>query len=129
MKSALILLLAPIVAMAAPAEISERQAADSINTLIKAKGKKYFGSCADQGRLSSGKTAAVIQADFGQVTPENSMKVGRNPTGNVEQRFFVFVTGINSGVLFSGMPLSPARASSTLPRQTILSTSPPRTTR
>ncbi|KAI8948000.1 family 10 xylanase [Xylaria longipes] len=74
MKSALLFLLAPIVALAAPAELSERQAADSINTLIQAKGKKYYGSCADQSRLSSGKSAAVIQADFGQVTPENSMK-------------------------------------------------------
>ncbi|KAI1346740.1 family 10 xylanase [Xylaria sp. FL0043] len=74
MKSALLLLLAPIAALAAPAELAERQAADSINTLIQAKGKKYYGSCADQSRLSTGKTAAVIQADFGQVTPENSMK-------------------------------------------------------
>ncbi|TGJ80382.1 hypothetical protein E0Z10_g8385 [Xylaria hypoxylon] len=74
MKSTLLLLLAPIVALAAPAELSERQAADSINTLIQAKGKKYFGSCADQSRLSTGKSAAVIQSDFGQVTPENSMK-------------------------------------------------------
>ncbi|KAI1112026.1 family 10 xylanase [Nemania sp. NC0429] len=74
MKSALLLLLAPIVALAAPAELSERQAADSINKLIQAKGKKYFGSCADQSRLSTGKSAAVIQANFGQVTPENSMK-------------------------------------------------------
>ncbi|KAI0437252.1 family 10 xylanase [Xylaria telfairii] len=74
MKSALLLLFAPIVALAAPAELAERQAADSINTLIQAKGKKYYGSCADQSRLSTGKSAAVIQADFGQVTPENSMK-------------------------------------------------------
>ncbi|KAI0818299.1 family 10 xylanase [Xylaria sp. FL0064] len=74
MKSALLLLLAPIAALAAPAELAERQAADSINTLIQAKGKKYYGSCADQSRLSTGKSAAVIQADFGQVTPENSMK-------------------------------------------------------
>lgn len=74
MKSALLLLLAPIVALAAPAELPERQATDSINALIKAKGKKYYGSCADQSRLSTGKSAAVIQADFGQVTPENSMK-------------------------------------------------------
>ena len=49
MKSALLLLLAPIAALAAPTtELSERQAADSINTLIQAKGKKYYGSCADQ---------------------------------------------------------------------------------
>ncbi|GAW27082.1 putative endo- -beta-xylanase [Rosellinia necatrix] len=74
MKSAFLLLLAPVLALAAPAELTERQAADSINALIKAKGKKYYGSCADQNRLSTGKSAAVIQANFGQVTPENSMK-------------------------------------------------------
>ncbi|GAW16107.1 hypothetical protein EKO27_g8951 [Xylaria grammica] len=74
MKSALLFLLAPIAALAAPTELSERQAADSINTLIQAKGKKYYGSCADQNRLSTGKSAAVIQSNFGQVTPENSMK-------------------------------------------------------
>ncbi|KAI0505111.1 family 10 xylanase [Xylaria bambusicola] len=74
MKSALLLLLAPIAALAAPAELSERQASESINTLIQAKGKKYYGTCADQNRLTTGKSAAVIQADFGQVTPENSMK-------------------------------------------------------
>ncbi|KAI8628035.1 glycoside hydrolase family 10 protein [Xylariaceae sp. FL1651] len=74
MKSTVLFLLAPLVAWAAPAELSERQAADSVNKLFQAKGKKYFGSCADQGRLTTGKTAAVIQADFGQVTPENSMK-------------------------------------------------------
>ncbi|KAI1311372.1 family 10 xylanase [Xylaria venustula] len=74
MKSTLLLLLAPIAALAAPAEVSERQATDSINALFQAKGKKYIGSCTDQNRLSTGKSAAVIQTDFGQVTPENSMK-------------------------------------------------------
>lgn len=51
-----------------------RQAAESINDKFVAKGKKYFGTCTDQGLLSSGSSAAVIKADFGQVTPENSMK-------------------------------------------------------
>ncbi|KAI0136224.1 endo-1,4-beta-xylanase A precursor [Xylariales sp. AK1849] len=74
MKSTLLLLLAPVTALAAPTELAERQSTTSIDTLIKAKGKLYYGSCADQSRLSTGKTAAVIQADFGQVTPENSMK-------------------------------------------------------
>ncbi|KAI0966759.1 family 10 xylanase [Xylaria arbuscula] len=74
MKSTLLLLLAPIAALAAPAEVSERQSTDSINTLFQAKGKKYIGSCTDQNRLSTGKSAAVITTDFGQVTPENSMK-------------------------------------------------------
>ncbi|KAI0600285.1 family 10 xylanase [Biscogniauxia sp. FL1348] len=75
MKSAVVvLLLAPLAAWAAPAEIAERQATESINALIQAKGKKYYGTCTDQNRLSTGKSAAIIQADFGQVTPENSMK-------------------------------------------------------
>ncbi|KAI1402369.1 family 10 xylanase [Hypoxylon fuscum] len=74
MKSTLLLLLAPLAAMAAPAELAERQAADSIDKMIKAKGKLYYGTCADQNRLSTGKSADIIKADFGQVTPENSMK-------------------------------------------------------
>lgn len=56
------------------AEISERQAAQSIDALIKAKGKQYYGTCTDQNRLTAGKNAAIIKANFGQVTPENSMK-------------------------------------------------------
>ncbi|OTB14393.1 glycoside hydrolase family 10 protein [Daldinia sp. EC12] len=74
MKSALLYLLAPLAALAAPAELAERQAAESIDKLIKAKGKLYYGTCADQNRLSTGKSADVIKANFGQVTPENSMK-------------------------------------------------------
>lgn len=74
MKSALLFLLAPLVAWAAPTELTERQAADSIDQLIKAKGKRYYGTCTDQNRLSTGKSADVIKGNFGQVTPENSMK-------------------------------------------------------
>ncbi|KAF2702848.1 glycoside hydrolase family 10 protein [Pleomassaria siparia CBS 279.74] len=51
-----------------------RQAAESINAKMVAKGKKYFGTCTDQGRLTTGSNAAIIKANFGQVTPENSMK-------------------------------------------------------
>jgi endo-1,4-beta-xylanase len=70
MKTSL-LLLAPVAAMAAP---TVRQAQTSIDELIKAKGKQYFGTCADQGTLTSSKAGDVIKANFGQVTPENSMK-------------------------------------------------------
>lgn len=57
------------------AALRSRQAtAPSINAAIQAKGKKYFGVATDQGRLTQGSNAAIIQADFGQVTPENSMK-------------------------------------------------------
>jgi len=72
MKASLIF-LAPLAVSAAPA-LDSRQATQSIDKLFKAKGKHYFGTCADQGRLSAGKNAAIIQANFGQVTPENSMK-------------------------------------------------------
>ena len=73
MKSALALLLAPLAVLAAPA-VEERQAAQSIDALIKAKGKEYFGACTDQNRLTAGKNAVILQQNFGQVTPENSMK-------------------------------------------------------
>lgn len=79
MKAQLLLLLAPLAALSAPAPepdsvLEERQAAQSIDKLFKAKGKLYFGTATDQGRLGQGKNAAIIQANFGQVTPENSMK-------------------------------------------------------
>ncbi|KAG4222459.1 Endo-1,4-beta-xylanase 2 [Phytophthora cactorum] len=47
---------------------------DSIDELFKAKGKLYFGTAADSGTLSKPQNAAIIKKDFGQVTPENSMK-------------------------------------------------------
>jgi endo-1,4-beta-xylanase len=46
----------------------------SIDAKYKALGKKYFGVCADKPRLTTGNNAAIVIADFGQVTPENSMK-------------------------------------------------------
>ncbi|KFZ13628.1 hypothetical protein V502_06509 [Pseudogymnoascus sp. VKM F-4520 (FW-2644)] len=45
----------------------------SIDVRFKTHGKLYFGTATDQNRLTSG-SAPIIQADFGQVTPENSMK-------------------------------------------------------
>ncbi|KAH6613703.1 glycoside hydrolase superfamily [Chaetomium sp. MPI-SDFR-AT-0129] len=65
--------LAPLAVAAAPT-VESRQAEQSVNTLFQAKGKHYFGTCADQGRLTTGQNAAIIEANFGQVTPENSMK-------------------------------------------------------
>ncbi|RMZ67440.1 glycoside hydrolase family 10 [Pyrenophora seminiperda CCB06] len=46
----------------------------NLDAAMKAKGKKYLGVATDQGRLSAGKNADIIKADFGGVTPENSMK-------------------------------------------------------
>jgi endo-1,4-beta-xylanase len=57
--------------MAEPEPLFSRQATDSIDAAMKAKGRKYFGTCTDQGRLGAGSNAAIIQGNFGQVTPEN----------------------------------------------------------
>jgi len=51
--------------------LDERQAMQSINDAIIKKGRKYFGTCTDPGRLSSGSNAAIIKANFGAITPEN----------------------------------------------------------
>lgn len=53
---------------------SKAPAGSGIDALFKAKGKQYFGTSADQGSLSIKQVAALMKSDFGQVTPENSMK-------------------------------------------------------
>lgn len=50
----------------------ENGASCSINDAFIAKGKKYIGVAADSGTLSDTTNAAIIKANFGQVTPENS---------------------------------------------------------
>ncbi|KAB5592315.1 Endo-1,4-beta-xylanase [Ceratobasidium theobromae] len=49
-------------------------ATGGLDALMKAKGKKYFGTCADSALLSNSQNAAIIISDFGCLTPENSAK-------------------------------------------------------
>ena len=51
-------------------QTGESTDAGGLNTLFVAKGKEYFGTCADPGTLGS-EAADIIKADFGQITPEN----------------------------------------------------------
>ena len=85
MRSTLLALaLAPLLFVSAPItdlivrpEPEKRQSSAgerSIDTLFKAKGKKYIGVATDQNRLSVTQNANIIKGDFGCVTPENSMK-------------------------------------------------------
>ena len=67
-------LVTTLAILASTAVASSFIAPPSIDAKYKATGKKYFGTCTDQELLMRGQNAAVIQAAFGQVTPENSMK-------------------------------------------------------
>jgi endo-1,4-beta-xylanase len=66
--------LLPLLSLAQAASQTPFAAPPSIDARYKAAGKKYFGTCTDQGLLTRGNNGAIIEADFGQVTPENSMK-------------------------------------------------------
>ncbi|TEA20591.1 Endo-1,4-beta-xylanase [Colletotrichum sidae] len=91
MKLSLLALLAPLAA-ASPIAPAAAGAADrsleartdygahksnvsaSVDKLFKRRGKLYFGASGDNGIMQQGKTEAVFEANFGQVTPEYSMK-------------------------------------------------------
>ncbi|SJL04726.1 related to endo-1,4-beta-xylanase [Armillaria ostoyae] len=45
-----------------------------LNGKFVAKGKHFWGSCADQNTINIAANQALLISDFGQVTPENSMK-------------------------------------------------------
>ncbi|KAH9875936.1 hypothetical protein IAQ61_003401 [Plenodomus lingam] len=65
---------APFPGTSPESALEERQAAQSINDAMVKKGRKYFGTCTDPGRLNAGSNAAIIKANFGAITPENSLK-------------------------------------------------------
>ncbi|KAL1296610.1 hypothetical protein AAFC00_000101 [Neodothiora populina] len=62
------------VKVAAAGATAAVQPSDSINKLLIAKNKKYFGVATDENRLTVQDNVKIIQNDFGCVTPENSMK-------------------------------------------------------
>jgi endo-1,4-beta-xylanase len=115
--------------------VEKRQAATSIDTLFKNHGKQFIGVAADQGRLSYvlafcsapphsfcmafllsdvtwlcsvAQDAAISKADFGGVTPENSMKV----------RLRCYGPRGDALICVSGTPSRPRVAPSTLPAPT-----------
>ncbi|KAK8058083.1 glycoside hydrolase superfamily [Apiospora phragmitis] len=53
---------------------SKAPAGSGIDALFKAKGKQYFGTSADSGSLSISQLEKLVESDFGELTPENSMK-------------------------------------------------------
>jgi endo-1,4-beta-xylanase len=57
----------------------------SLDAKFKALGKKYVGVATDQGLLTRGQNAQIIQNDFGLVQAENSMKW--DATENVQNQF------------------------------------------
>ena len=63
-----------LLATIASARVVPRQASASIHEAFTSHGKKYFGTASDQGLLSNSQNEAIIAANFGQLTPENSMK-------------------------------------------------------
>ncbi|KAK7049402.1 hypothetical protein VNI00_006003 [Paramarasmius palmivorus] len=46
----------------------------TLDAKFKAKGKKFWASCADPGTLNNAQNANILKTQFGGVTPENSMK-------------------------------------------------------
>lgn len=50
-------------------------ATGGLNDKFVSHGKKYWGTCSDSSLLSNSQNAAIIKAQFGTLTPENSMKV------------------------------------------------------
>lgn len=77
MRSTLSVLAALAAALpSGAAHLQKRQAAASIHDAFVNAGKSFFGTATDTYLLSTEPNPAIIQANFGQVTHENSMKWG-----------------------------------------------------
>ncbi|KAK0439063.1 endo-1,4-beta-xylanase F3 [Desarmillaria tabescens] len=59
---------------AAPSSTSSSAALSGLNTKFTAKGKLFWGAAADQDTISISENEAILESEFGAVTPENSMK-------------------------------------------------------
>jgi endo-1,4-beta-xylanase len=67
------LFAAPLFVSASPL-VAQRQAPDSLDKLFKGVGKQYFGNIAEKAKLDNAKDGAILKQNFGQITPEYSMK-------------------------------------------------------
>lgn len=45
-----------------------------LDAKIKSKGKRYYGAIGDPNTLSNTNVQNILRTEFGQITPENSMK-------------------------------------------------------
>ncbi|KAH6911481.1 xylanaseF1 [Coprinopsis sp. MPI-PUGE-AT-0042] len=57
-----------------PAGGAPSASAGSLQAKIRNKGKIYIGTCADSYNVNRANYADIVKREFGQVTPENSMK-------------------------------------------------------
>lgn len=103
--------LSSVVAFASGAAalyLDARQAAGA-DALMKKHGKLYFGTCADQRLLQNAQNSEVILENFGQLTPENSMKWdqinGRQDTYNWQQPDFLVDYALKNNLTIRGHTL------------------------
>ncbi|KAF8911186.1 glycoside hydrolase family 10 and carbohydrate-binding module family 1 protein [Gymnopilus junonius] len=68
-----------------PTTTSASSSGTGLNAKFVSHGKKFWGSCADSNTLNIAQNAALLKADFGAVTPENSMKW--DATENTQNQF------------------------------------------